>query len=201
MHIDAAVHRHNCPLCSLQASTPAQHGDPQLPADSAVHRGHDGADFNPVPERPHNPRDPRHGRGPDKCPKQRGLPGPWSHAARSSPVATAGHARPGATGGCEGQTGSPVLLRCVAGESCHRAQPAQELHKPPQGEKKKRNHLKSSTILKGIGLLFNPRCLSLQVWRACENEDWVPHTYEDLEGLPCIVILTGKDPLGETFPR
>uniref|UniRef100_A0A3B3XTP2 GREB1-like protein n=1 Tax=Poecilia mexicana TaxID=48701 RepID=A0A3B3XTP2_9TELE len=33
------------------------------------------------------------------------------------------------------------------------------------------------------------------------NEEWVPHTYEDLEGLPCIIILTGKDPLGETFPR
>ncbi|KAM3604656.1 uncharacterized protein V6R79_014421 [Siganus canaliculatus] len=42
---------------------------------------------------------------------------------------------------------------------------------------------------------------SLRAWRGCENEDWVPHTYEDLEGLPCIVILTGKDPLGETFPR
>ncbi|AWP03912.1 putative GREB1-like protein [Scophthalmus maximus] len=41
----------------------------------------------------------------------------------------------------------------------------------------------------------------LRAWRGCENEEWVPHTYEDLEGLPCIVILTGKDPLGETFPR
>uniref|UniRef100_A0A674E4C9 GREB1 like retinoic acid receptor coactivator n=1 Tax=Salmo trutta TaxID=8032 RepID=A0A674E4C9_SALTR len=41
----------------------------------------------------------------------------------------------------------------------------------------------------------------LKAWRGCEIEDWVPHTYEDLEGLPCIVILTGKDPLGETFPR
>lgn len=40
-----------------------------------------------------------------------------------------------------------------------------------------------------------------QAWQGCENEDWVPHTYEDLEGLPCIVILTGKDPLGETFPK
>uniref|UniRef100_H3CSS3 GREB1 like retinoic acid receptor coactivator n=1 Tax=Tetraodon nigroviridis TaxID=99883 RepID=H3CSS3_TETNG len=48
-----------------------------------------------------------------------------------------------------------------------------------------------------------PRSLvsRLRTWRGCENEDWVPHTYEDLEGLPCIVILTGKDPLGETFPR
>uniref|UniRef100_A0A3P8Q4G4 GREB1 like retinoic acid receptor coactivator n=1 Tax=Astatotilapia calliptera TaxID=8154 RepID=A0A3P8Q4G4_ASTCA len=41
----------------------------------------------------------------------------------------------------------------------------------------------------------------LRAWQGCENEDWVPHTYEDLEGLPCIVILTGKDPLGETFPK
>ncbi|CAL8345117.1 unnamed protein product [Merluccius merluccius] len=40
----------------------------------------------------------------------------------------------------------------------------------------------------------------LRAWRGCD-EEWVPHTYEDLEGLPCIVILTGKDPLGETFPR
>ncbi|KAM9322802.1 GREB1-like protein isoform 2-T3 [Pholidichthys leucotaenia] len=41
----------------------------------------------------------------------------------------------------------------------------------------------------------------LRAWRGCENEDWIPHTYEDLEGLPCIIILTGKDPLGETFPK
>ncbi|XP_056148830.1 GREB1-like protein [Lampris incognitus] len=41
----------------------------------------------------------------------------------------------------------------------------------------------------------------LRAWRGYENDEWVPHTYEDLEGLPCIVILTGKDPLGETFPR
>ncbi|XP_053570944.1 LOW QUALITY PROTEIN: GREB1-like protein [Bombina bombina] len=41
----------------------------------------------------------------------------------------------------------------------------------------------------------------LKVWRGCEHEEWVPKTFCDLEGLPCIVILTGKDPLGETFPR
>uniref|UniRef100_A0A673ZK92 GREB1 like retinoic acid receptor coactivator n=1 Tax=Salmo trutta TaxID=8032 RepID=A0A673ZK92_SALTR len=41
----------------------------------------------------------------------------------------------------------------------------------------------------------------LRAWQGCENEDWIPQTYEDLEGLPCIVIFTGKDPLGETFPR
>ncbi|XP_049338795.1 GREB1-like protein isoform X2 [Astyanax mexicanus] len=44
-------------------------------------------------------------------------------------------------------------------------------------------------------------CTRLRAWRGCKNEDWVPLTYEDLEDLPCIVILTGKDPLGETFPR
>ncbi|XP_044150404.1 GREB1-like protein isoform X3 [Bufo gargarizans] len=41
----------------------------------------------------------------------------------------------------------------------------------------------------------------LKVWRGCDQEDWVPRTYKDLEGLPCILFLTGKDPLGETFPR
>ncbi|XP_043414367.1 GREB1-like protein isoform X2 [Prionailurus bengalensis] len=41
----------------------------------------------------------------------------------------------------------------------------------------------------------------LKTWRGNEPEEWTPRTYQDLEGLPCIVILTGKDPLGETFPR
>ncbi|XP_026526056.1 GREB1-like protein [Notechis scutatus] len=41
----------------------------------------------------------------------------------------------------------------------------------------------------------------LKAWRGNEDDDWFPHTYQDLEGLPCIVVLTGKDPLGETFPR
>ncbi|XP_060537987.1 GREB1-like protein isoform X8 [Pantherophis guttatus] len=41
----------------------------------------------------------------------------------------------------------------------------------------------------------------LKAWRGNEEDDWFPHTYQDLEGLPCIVVLTGKDPLGETFPR
>jgi len=52
-----------------------------------------------------------------------------------------------------------------------------------------------------ITLTNVPVVFLLQAWRGYDNEDWVPHTYEDLEGLPCIVILTGKDPLGETFPR
>eukprot|EP00073_Rattus_norvegicus_P054234 XP_017456641.1 PREDICTED: GREB1-like protein isoform X1 [Rattus norvegicus] len=41
----------------------------------------------------------------------------------------------------------------------------------------------------------------LKTWRGNDQEEWIPRTYQDLEGLPCIVILTGKDPLGETFPR
>ncbi|XP_021120837.1 GREB1-like protein isoform X5 [Heterocephalus glaber] len=41
----------------------------------------------------------------------------------------------------------------------------------------------------------------LKTWRGNEPEEWTPRTYQDLDGLPCIVILTGKDPLGETFPR
>ncbi|KAL4623357.1 GREB1-like protein [Arapaima gigas] len=46
-----------------------------------------------------------------------------------------------------------------------------------------------------------PFVARLKAWRGCESEDWVPRTYQDLEGLPCILILTGKDPLGESFPR
>lgn len=117
-----------------QTPAPAQHGDPQLPADSAVHRGHDGPDLYPVPERPHNPRDPGHGGGPDQRPEQRGLPGPGPHAACSSPLATAGDAGPGAARGCEGQTGAPVVLCRAAGKPRHRTQPAQKLRHPPQGE-------------------------------------------------------------------
>lgn len=117
-----------------QTSAPTQHGDPQLPADSAVHRGHDGPDLFPVPERPHNPRDPGHGGGPDQRPEQRGLPGPGPHAAGSSPLTAAGDAGPGETGGRQRQTGAPVVLRRAAGKPCHRTQPAQKFHQPPQGE-------------------------------------------------------------------
>lgn len=103
-------------MFASQTSAPTQHGDPQLPADSAVHRGYDGPDLVPISERPHNPRDPSHGGGPDQRPEQRGLPGPGPHAAGSSPLAAAGDAGPGATGGREGQTGAPVVLRRAAGK-------------------------------------------------------------------------------------
>ncbi|KAF7246328.1 GREB1-like protein [Varanus komodoensis] len=48
---------------------------------------------------------------------------------------------------------------------------------------------------------FGHACCKGTAWRGNDREDWFPHTYQDLEGLPCIVVLTGKDPLGETFPR
>ncbi|KAG8445654.1 hypothetical protein GDO86_010438 [Hymenochirus boettgeri] len=41
----------------------------------------------------------------------------------------------------------------------------------------------------------------LKVWQKNEDENWQPHTYLELEGLPCIVIFTGIDPLGESLPR
>ncbi|OCT74654.1 hypothetical protein XELAEV_18033641mg [Xenopus laevis] len=41
----------------------------------------------------------------------------------------------------------------------------------------------------------------LKFWRGYDQEEWFPRTFLDLEGLPCIVIVAGKDPFGETFPR
>uniref|UniRef100_A0AAZ3Q2R6 Growth regulating estrogen receptor binding 1 n=1 Tax=Oncorhynchus tshawytscha TaxID=74940 RepID=A0AAZ3Q2R6_ONCTS len=34
-----------------------------------------------------------------------------------------------------------------------------------------------------------------------KETDWVPRTYLELEALPCILILSGADPLGESLPR
>ncbi|CAH2246097.1 Hypothetical predicted protein [Pelobates cultripes] len=41
----------------------------------------------------------------------------------------------------------------------------------------------------------------LKVWQKIEDGDWQPNTYLELEGLPCILILSGMDPLGESLPR
>ncbi|XP_063771471.1 protein GREB1 isoform X2 [Pseudophryne corroboree] len=41
----------------------------------------------------------------------------------------------------------------------------------------------------------------LKVWQKKEDEDWQPRTYLELEGLPCILICSGTDPLGESLPR
>ncbi|XP_038158170.1 protein GREB1 [Cyprinodon tularosa] len=34
-----------------------------------------------------------------------------------------------------------------------------------------------------------------------QDAEWVPHTYLELEALPCILILSGAEPLGESLPR
>ncbi|GCB63833.1 hypothetical protein scyTo_0007449, partial [Scyliorhinus torazame] len=41
----------------------------------------------------------------------------------------------------------------------------------------------------------------LKVWQKIEDPNWTPLTYMDLEDLPCILILSGTDPYGESFPR
>ncbi|XP_030629568.1 protein GREB1 [Chanos chanos] len=41
----------------------------------------------------------------------------------------------------------------------------------------------------------------LKVWLKVQEPDWTPRTYLELEALPCILILTGADPLGESLPR
>ena len=44
-------------------------------------------------------------------------------------------------------------------------------------------------------------CVCLQAWLKVQDEDWVPRTYLELEALPCLLILSGADPLGESLPR
>uniref|UniRef100_A0A8B9KFM1 Growth regulating estrogen receptor binding 1 n=1 Tax=Astyanax mexicanus TaxID=7994 RepID=A0A8B9KFM1_ASTMX len=34
-----------------------------------------------------------------------------------------------------------------------------------------------------------------------QDPEWTPHTYLELEALPCILIFTGMDPMGESLPR
>ncbi|KAM9316407.1 protein GREB1 [Gastrophryne carolinensis] len=41
----------------------------------------------------------------------------------------------------------------------------------------------------------------LKVWQKIMDEDWLPQTYLELEGLPCILIWSGVEPLGESLPR
>lgn len=40
-----------------------------------------------------------------------------------------------------------------------------------------------------------------QKWLKIQEADWVPQTYLELEALPCILILSGAEPLGESLPR
>ncbi|XP_069742407.1 protein GREB1 isoform X3 [Narcine bancroftii] len=41
----------------------------------------------------------------------------------------------------------------------------------------------------------------LKGWQKKEDPNWEPQTYLDLEDLPCILILSGTDHYGESFPR
>ncbi|XP_049574225.1 protein GREB1 isoform X2 [Syngnathus scovelli] len=41
----------------------------------------------------------------------------------------------------------------------------------------------------------------IKLWLKIQEADWVPRTYLELEALPCILILTGAEPQGESLPR
>ncbi|KAM8954062.1 protein GREB1 [Pelodytes ibericus] len=41
----------------------------------------------------------------------------------------------------------------------------------------------------------------LKVWQKNKDDNWLPKTYLELEGLPCILVSSGVDPLGESLPR
>uniref|UniRef100_A0A8C2WQ69 Growth regulating estrogen receptor binding 1 n=1 Tax=Cyclopterus lumpus TaxID=8103 RepID=A0A8C2WQ69_CYCLU len=41
----------------------------------------------------------------------------------------------------------------------------------------------------------------IKTWLKIQDADWVPQTYLELEALPCILILSGAEPLGESLPR
>ncbi|XP_061670351.1 protein GREB1 isoform X3 [Syngnathoides biaculeatus] len=41
----------------------------------------------------------------------------------------------------------------------------------------------------------------IKLWLKIQEADWVPRTYLELEALPCILILSGAEPQGESLPR
>ncbi|XP_037668597.1 protein GREB1 [Choloepus didactylus] len=41
----------------------------------------------------------------------------------------------------------------------------------------------------------------LKMWQKIDDAEWRPQTFLELEGLPCILILSGMDPHGESLPR
>nr|XP_020445501.1 LOW QUALITY PROTEIN: protein GREB1-like [Monopterus albus] len=49
-----------------------------------------------------------------------------------------------------------------------------------------------------IGQTFTDQ---IKTWLKIQDDDWVPRTYLELEALPCILILSGAEPLGESLPR
>ncbi|XP_062864139.1 protein GREB1 [Trichomycterus rosablanca] len=52
------------------------------------------------------------------------------------------------------------------------------------------------------GIIVGKYFLSqLRVWLKIQDPDWTPRTYLELEALPCILIFTGMNPMGESLPR
>ncbi|KAK2920365.1 protein GREB1 isoform X3 [Channa argus] len=49
-----------------------------------------------------------------------------------------------------------------------------------------------------IGQTFTDQ---IKKWLKVQDDDWLPRTYLELEALPCILILSGAEPLGESLPR
>uniref|UniRef100_A0A3Q3N2C2 Growth regulating estrogen receptor binding 1 n=1 Tax=Mastacembelus armatus TaxID=205130 RepID=A0A3Q3N2C2_9TELE len=49
-----------------------------------------------------------------------------------------------------------------------------------------------------IGQTFTEQ---IKTWLKILDDDWVPRTYLELDALPCILILSGAEPLGESLPR
>uniref|UniRef100_A0A3Q3GQX1 Growth regulating estrogen receptor binding 1 n=1 Tax=Kryptolebias marmoratus TaxID=37003 RepID=A0A3Q3GQX1_KRYMA len=49
-----------------------------------------------------------------------------------------------------------------------------------------------------IGQTFTDQ---IKIWLKIQDADWIPRTYLELEALPCILILSGAEPLGESLPR
>ncbi|XP_035008366.2 protein GREB1 [Hippoglossus stenolepis] len=49
-----------------------------------------------------------------------------------------------------------------------------------------------------IGQTFTDQ---IKKWLQIQDNEWVPRTYLELEALPCILILSGAEPLGESLPR
>ncbi|XP_077568947.1 protein GREB1 [Stigmatopora nigra] len=41
----------------------------------------------------------------------------------------------------------------------------------------------------------------IKLWLKIQEADWIPRTYLELEALPCILILSGAEPQGESLPR
>ncbi|AWP01787.1 putative protein GREB1 [Scophthalmus maximus] len=49
-----------------------------------------------------------------------------------------------------------------------------------------------------IGQTFTDQ---IKTWQQIQDSEWIPRTYLELEALPCILILSGAEPLGESLPR